>query len=275
MALVASACTHQPARWSAGPDAGVIGGDLRVAACRDALAAARASAGAGLDGAAIRVLSWNVQKKHGSAWRQDFDRLSGDADLVLMQEASLGHHGDPHVAAGRYASFAPGYRTGDRVTGVLTFSRHEPLVRCSFTSREPWLKTPKSTSITAHALNGSDETLAVVNIHALNFALGLSDYRAQFGRVLDVLRDHRGPIILAGDFNTWRGRRLAVVSELASALQLRAVSFPDDARVRFLGRPLDHIYVRNLELRHSGTDSVTTSDHNPMTAVLAMPFAAP
>lgn len=274
--LVSGACAHQPAQWSARPDAGqAIGTDIRVAACRDALATARAAGGNGLGGAGIRLLSWNVQKQHGPAWRHDFDRLATDADLVLMQEASLGHRADAGLAAGRHATFAPGYRTGGRVTGVLTLSRNEPLVSCSFTSREPWLRTQKSTGITAYALAGSDATLAVVNIHAVNFALGLSDYRAQFVRVLDVLHDHSGPIILAGDFNTWRGRRLTVVTELANALGLQAVSFPDDERVRFFGSPLDHIYVRDLELRQSGTDSVTTSDHNPMTVVLAMPFAAP
>ena len=274
--LVTTACTHQPVPRSAAPGGDpAFGADVRVAACRDALAAAHAAGGAGLDGAGIRVLNWNVQKKHGSAWRQDFDRLTTGADLVLIQEASLGHHADPGLAAGRHATFAPGYRSGRGVTGVLTLSRNEPLVSCSFTTREPWLRTQKSTGITAYALAGSDETLAVVNLHAVNFALGLSDYRAQFARVLEVLQDHAGPIILAGDFNTWRGQRLAVVTELASALELRAVSFADDERVRFFGRPLDHIYVRNLELRQSGTDSVTTSDHNPMTAVLAMPFVAP
>lgn len=274
--FLSTGCTHQAVPRTAAPDADqAFAADVRVAACRDALAAARATGGAGLDGAGIRVLNWNVQKKHGSAWRHDFDRLATDADLVLMQEASLGHHADPGLAAGRHATFAPGYRSRGRVTGVLTLSRNEPLVTCSFTSREPWLRTPKSTGITAYALAGSDETLAVVNLHAVNFALGLSDYRAQFARVLEVLHDHPGPIILAGDFNTWRGRRLTVVTELASALELRAVSFADDERVRFFGQPLDHIYVRNLELRQSGTDSVTTSDHNPMTAVLAMPFVAP
>ena len=273
--LALTACAHPPARWAA-PDSGqAVGSDIRVSACRDALAAARTAAGTGLDGAGIRLVNWNVQKKHGPEWRHDFDRLATDADFVLMQEASLDHHADPGLAAGRHATFAPGYRSGRGVTGVLTLSRHEPLVSCSFTSREPWLRTPKSTGITAYGLAGADDTLVVVNIHALNFALGLSDYRAQLSRILDVLHDHSGPIILAGDFNTWRGRRGGILIELADALGLKAVTFTDDERVRVFGLALDHIYVRDLELRQSRTDSVSTSDHNPMTAVLAMPYVAP
>ena len=274
IALVSSGCAHRPAELSARPVAGAIGGDIRVDACRDSLATARVAGGTGLDVSGIRLLNWNVQKQHGSAWRRDFDRLATDADIVLMQEASLGHHANTGLAAGRHATFAPGYRSGDRVTGVLTLSRTEPLVSCSFTSREPWLRTPKSTGITTYALAGTDRTPAVVNLYAVNFSLGLSDYRAQFARVLKVLEDHSGPIILAGDFNTWHGRRLIVVTELASTLRLEAVTFPHDERARFFGLPVDHI-LRDLELRQSGTDSVTTSDHNPMTAVLAMPFVAP
>ena len=267
-----SACAHQAVDLPDGAASPAIGTDVRVAACRDALGAVARPDASGLPGADIRVLVWNVQKQQGGEWRRDFDRLTADADFVLMQEASLDAH---TVVAGHHATFAPGYRTGEQVTGVLTLSREAPLVRCGFTSREPWLRTPKSTSITLHALNGIDGTLAVVNVHAVNFSFGLRTYRAQFARILEILRDHRGPIILAGDFNTWRGRRLSVVQALASQLELEAVSFAEDERARFLGRVVDHVYVRDLALRDSQTDRVATSDHNPMTAVLAMPPSGP
>lgn len=271
-AALLSGCAHQAPNLPPANAASGIGTDVRVAACRDTLAAAAAMDAAVLDPADIRVLTWNVQKRHGPAWRSDFERLATDADFVLMQEASLGHQG---IAGDRHSTFAPGYRTDERVTGVMTLSRHAPLASCNFTSREPWLGTSKPTGITLHALSGIEGTLAVVNVHAVNFSLGLDDYRAQFARILEVLHDHRGPIILAGDFNTWRGRRLAVVSELASELGLTAVSFTSDERVRVFGFALDHIYVRDLVLRQSDTARVATSDHNPMTAVLALPFAAP
>lgn len=272
VAALLSGCAHQSAQLPLEDDPGAIGMDVRVAACRDALAAPAGGSAAVLDPADIRILAWNVQKRDGSAWRSDFERLATDADFVLMQEASLDHRG---IAAGHHSTFAAGYRTARRVTGVMTLSRHAPLASCSFTTREPWLGTPKSTGITLHALAGVDGALAVVNVHAVNFSLGLHDYRSQFARILEVLHDHRGPIILAGDFNTWRGRRLAVVSELARELGLEPVSFLEDERVRVFGFALDHIYVRDLVLQQSGTARVATSDHNPMTAVLALPFAAP
>ena len=51
---------------------------------------------------------------------------------------------------------------------------------------------------------------------------------------------------------------------------LTAVEFENDHRVRFLGQTLDHIYVRGLSAVDAETRPVTTSDHNPMSATLAM-----
>lgn len=272
--LAVVACGQQQLRGSA-PLAGTPVPDVQAAACRDALATSHSTSGSGLDGHRIRLLNWNVHKGRNAGWRRDFDRLAGDADFVLMQEAALEPFADNSFAAGRFWTFAPGYRTARAVTGVLTLSRSEPMVRCSFVSREPWLRTPKATSVSEYAVAGMPQSLVVVNIHAVNFAFGLADYRAQLARVQQVLRDHRGPIILAGDFNTWRGRRMGLLTELADSLGLQAVSFVEDERLRIFGQALDHIYVRDLALHRSDTAGVRTSDHNPMTAVLGMPVGAP
>jgi endonuclease/exonuclease/phosphatase (EEP) superfamily protein YafD len=137
------------------------------------------------------------------------------------------------------------------------------------------LRTPKATSIAAFALSGRDETLLVVNLHAVNFSFGLSDYKHQFHQVGRLLQGHEGPVILAGDFNTWHKRRMQVVDSLAESLDLQPVTFDDDTRMRFFGSALDHIYVRQLQLVNAETATVYTSDHNPLVAVLSMPFAAP
>lgn len=277
-ALLLASCAHQPGAWRPAP---VLPEQLsatsqeQLAACRTALAAATSGNRAGLDATEIRLLNWNVQKKRDPGWRSDFDRLAGNSDLVLMQEASLGGLADNNFANGRHWSFAPGHSTQNSITGVLTLSRSEPLARCTFTSIEPWLRTPKATSIAAFALEGRDETLLVVNLHAVNFSFGLSDYKHQFHQVGRLLQGHDGPVILAGDFNTWHTRRMQVVDSLAESLDLQPVTFDDDSRVRFFGIALDHIYVRQLQLVNAETATVYSSDHNPLVAVLSMPFAAP
>jgi len=239
-------------------------------ACRDLLSSLPAADLRELDADHIRIATWNVQKKHGRDWRRDYDELAGDSDLVLMQEAPLTAAASSDFAAGRHWSFVPGHQVRGGVTGVLTLSRIEPLARCSFTAVEPWLRSPKATSITTYGLAATDRTLAVVNVHAVNFTVGVDAFHAQFRMIGEALRDHEGPIILAGDFNTWRGRRLQVVEELAGSLGLRAVVFEVDQRVRRFGYALDHIYVRDLRTLETSTTVVDTSDHNPLSVTLGM-----
>lgn len=49
---------------------------------------------------------------------------------------------------------------------------------------------------------------------------------------------------------------------------LVAVPFDPDHRVTVLGRPLDHLYVRDLTWGRTTTRQVTTSDHNSLMATL-------
>lgn len=245
-----------------------------VDTCRAGLADRDGPAGSGFDTASIRLLNWNVQKNKQANWHQDFQSLIDEKDLVLVQEASLRHDSINDIDASRFWSFAPGYMMDGEITGVMTLSRFQPLTQCSFVTLEPILRTPKATSVTEYALNNSEQTLVVVNIHAVNFSWGTGAFRQQFEQIEDVLRDHSGPVILSGDFNTWRKRRVQIVEEIAESLDLTSVSFGDDAvadnRTRVFGQVIDHIYVRGLSTLDSETEIVNTSDHNPMSATLGM-----
>lgn len=244
--------------------------ELSTEACRDALMLPTIDVANELDARNIRLLNWNVHKQVGMQWKSDYDQLSSDKDLVLIQEASLRTASINDIDATMYWSFAPGYRTGGEITGVLTLSSKKPLVQCSFVNLEPVLRTPKATSITQFGLSGTDETLIVVNVHAVNFTLGMGAYTEQFDQIAAALEHHRGPLILSGDFNTWRARRGELVEGLATKLQLRELQFAEDHRVQFFGRALDHIYVRGLSVIRTDTSNVETSDHNPMSVTLSM-----
>jgi endonuclease/exonuclease/phosphatase (EEP) superfamily protein YafD len=220
----------------------------------------------GLNGDEIRVVSWNMQKKSIPNWRADYSRLTDGRDLILIQEASLRVDTVGDLPAAPHWSFAPGYRTDDSISGVLTLSSSQPLARCSFVNIEPLLRTPKATSITQFALQDHDQTLLVVNVHAVNFSLGLGSYKRQFAQIVDVLEGHQGPIILSGDLNTWRAGRTQTIAAMAEELN----EFSDDNRTRFFGSPLDHIYVRGLFPTSSDSSVVTSSDHNPLTVTLSL-----
>jgi endonuclease/exonuclease/phosphatase (EEP) superfamily protein YafD len=235
--------------------------------CRDLLADSRGSTRAELDPRNIRILNWNMQKIRDTDALADLYSLSSDTDLVLIQEAAFR---DELLTGERFWSFAPGYHDGAEQTGVMTLSAAAPLSQCNLTNHEPWLGTPKATSITEYALSGTDETLVVINIHAVNFTFGLKDFRAQIEQIPAILEKHSGPVILSGDFNTWRQKRLDVVAEVSERLGLKAIEFDKDERTMAFGMVLDHVYVRGLNKRSASTRAVSTSDHNPMTVSLSL-----
>ena len=75
-------------------------------------------------------------------------------------------------------------------------------------------------------------------------------------------------MIFGGDLNTWSDRRQAPLDALTNELELTPVSFSPDHRTSRFGRPLDHIYVRDLTWQSSETVQVETSDHNPLIVTL-------
>lgn len=243
---------------------------LGLTSCRDAIADGQLSDMPGLNPESIRLTNWNIEKKGDPSWRVDLDRLAPDADLILLQEASLREDTITELDASLFWSFAPGYRSSRQVSGVMTLSTVDPITQCSFTSTEPFLRTPKATNITQFGLAGREETLVVVNLHAVNFSFGLKSFKSQFDEVRQALARHTGPVILSGDFNTWRSGRLAVVAELAADLGLSEVEFDNDTRISRFGQPLDHIFIRGLTPLSSSTRVVSTSDHNPMVATFRL-----
>ncbi|MEJ2255605.1 MAG: endonuclease/exonuclease/phosphatase family protein [Woeseiaceae bacterium] len=255
------ACSHEPVAtrsgiWSTADD---------VSNCRALLTSSRVTDNA-LDPSSIRLFNWNLQKSRQPHWRNDIETLASAADLVLIQEASIREETIDKIDSSLHWSFAPGYSTPGEITGVMTLSKSPPISQCSFAAAEPWLRTPKAASVTQYALRGSDETLVVVNIHAVNFTFGTNDYSAQFSQLAEVLKAHTGPIILSGDLNTWRGKRVRIVADLAESLSMTAVDFARDNRKTVFGKALDHIYVRGLEVLDADTAVVDSSDHNPMIA---------
>jgi len=247
-----------------------ISTELSIDACRESLRSPERDDVDGLDSAHIRLVNWNIKKGSVPHWNVDYSNLSNGSDLVLIQEAALRMDTINDIQSAPHWSFAPGYRTAGQVTGVLTLSNIKPLTQCSFVTMEPVLRTPKATSITQYGLKNTDETLVVVNVHAVNFSLGLGAFEEQFEHIGRALEQHTGPIVLSGDFNTWRARRMEIVEQLAADLDLKPLHFEEDHRVKLLGNVLDHIYVRGLTAVNTETRDVETSDHNPMAVELSM-----
>ena len=233
-------------------------GDLRVPA-----------ATAALDPRRIRLLSWNLHKQGDAGWDRDLAGFAANADIVLLQEAVLRQALRPLLEAqGLDWVMASSFQYEDADFGVLTAARVPALASCAERAVEPLIGIPKSGLISWFALAGGGPPLAVVNVHAINFSLSRPAYEAQFAALAAPLARHRGPIVFAGDFNTWSRERLAVVQAAAERLGLVEVAFPDDRRARFLGHEVDHVFVRGLDAVAATAVPVESSDHNPVQVTL-------
>lgn len=223
-----------------------------------------------LDPARIDLLNWNIKKGEMPHWRADLELLGEDKHLVLIQEATQSMSSAEALPRGSAWSFAAGYASRRHSTGVATASQIEPFSACRLTAYEPWSKTPKATSMTKFALADSDSNLLVVNTHMINFSLGLKDYGYQLSSIREVLRGHNGPVIISGDFNTWRPGRHKLLRALIEDLNFEEITFEQDRRLRFFGSPLDHIFVSGISVLQAETHVVESSDHNPMTLSLSI-----
>ena len=223
-----------------------------------------------IDPSAIELLNWNIEKGGHEDWGLDLYEYGNRATVLTLQEAPLVNPGWADHVVESFHAFAPGFETRRTPTGVMTVSTAVPLVQCNFEAREPWLRTPKATLVTEYALTGRSETLLVVNIHVVNFTLGLGAFEQQLDTASAILSRHDGPVIFAGDFNTWRQARLDHLRALVDSHGLAAVQFAEDERKRIFGKPLDHVYVRGLDVVAADTLNTATSDHNPMRVWLSI-----
>jgi endonuclease/exonuclease/phosphatase (EEP) superfamily protein YafD len=211
------------------------------------------------------VLNWNSHRGSSRGWQEDFERLSNNIDLVVLQEGYLTDYLQEQLNKQQYHwDVAKAFTYNDIYTGVLTASKVRPDFLCSFRAVEPLSGIPKTVLITRYPLSGTDKTLLFINTHMINFSLDNSAYRAQMGKIVKVASQHRGPLIIAGDFNSWNKERLQILEDAIHELDARPVTFETDHRVSFLGQKVDHIFFRNLIPTDAVTEKVTTSDHNLM-----------
>jgi len=222
----------------------------------------------------IEVLLWNVYKCQKKGWQKDFTKLSENKDLVLLQEAILNSHFDEQfknslkhqwIMARSFkhlkSNIETGVKTGSTVaakTHYFSVSKHS----------EPISKTKKMLLATRYPLIIPDQFLLVVNCHLINF-VSFKKFSHHLDQVFNSINGHTGPIVLAGDFNTWNSKRLKYFNQLAAVFKLEAVEMVRQPRVRHLFQHLDHIYCRGLAVRDAHVHTnILSSDHFPISLTL-------
>jgi len=226
-----------------------------------------------IDPDAIRLLVWNLYKGSMQGWQRDYQDLSADKDLLMLQEILLGARmehtfmadkGNAYVAA---VSFYDSWNN-NAATGVATASAVKPvdMVYMRSENREPFAGTPKMGLLVEYRMQGLSSTLLTANVHSLNF-VGAEKHRKMLDSLETLLSTHDGPLIMAGDFNTWSEARTRVLRDTAKRLGLIEVTFSHDERTSVMGNVLDWIFIRGLKIHESRVHvDINSSDHRALEA---------
>jgi len=217
------------------------------------------------------MISWNVYKNNlkQSAFKPYLRSLLGvkKIDLMLFQEANF--KSDKKCILSEFAiDAAANMEFGGKFYGVLTASMTESQKSQAFLSeaKESLVGTHKSLLL-SHFVFKDRTTLLVLNVHAINFREN-NRYDVEMDSFLEYVKGHDGPMIIAGDFNSWNKKRMKKITEMQEVLSLQTISFRDKNKIKsFMGYPLDYIFYRGLELIDSAViDGKELSDHNPLFA---------
>lgn len=220
----------------------------------------------------FKIFVWNVNKKNGTRAKEYLKTVCKDEFAIcLFQEFCLPKKGtEPYEELENTSLiFAPNLRRRKFLCGVATTSQYNIArpQKIITKKRELRLTTRKVSLITEHTLH-NQETLTIINIHAINF-VNPKAFRFELERIKQVASMIQGPLIIAGDFNSWHKKRTSfLISDFCKDLELKIVGIRDAHNVKkFFNQHLDHIFYRDLELIDSGTDNTKKlSDHNPLYA---------
>jgi endonuclease/exonuclease/phosphatase (EEP) superfamily protein YafD len=215
------------------------------------------------------MLCWNVYKnnrKHPrfqSFLHKEVERSA--IDIILFQEASFRDNHHFELSHFSYDAAANLEFRGE-FYGVLTASKMESNYAKAYLSegRESVLGPHKSLLLSNYLFEDGS-SLLILNVHAINFREN-QRYSKELERFLNLLKTHKGPMILAGDFNSWNQKRMDKLQKIAQKLSLTAVSFEKTGKVKsFMGKDLDFVFYRELELLEAEViDEHKLSDHNPL-----------
>lgn len=214
----------------------------------------------------ITLISWNAHKFGDKKFISDLKRLSETSDVIFIQEAM--HSTNLQNAFADSFPFSFSFHksfcdSAKQATGVLSAARYELINTQTIVSpdTEPVTFTPKVSSYSQMVVN--NQIVHLINTHALNFNTG-SSFERQIDHLASFISQLSGPVIWAGDFNTWSPARKSYLNKVTLSLQLLHLKPATDPR----NLVLDHIYIRGMTALKTEVLSENSSDHLPMRATL-------
>jgi len=226
-------------------------------------------------GPTLNVVCWNMYKARNRGWLEDIAAVADNSDLVLLQEAVL-HDNVPHafhLSSGLewYMSENLGDLRRKITTGPKTGSRAPAIsAHAVRTVDKEIIGTPKSMLVTrypfapAGAPSDALVTLLVVNVHAIN-VVSTRKFARHVEQMVAAVKDHEGPVLVGGDFNTWNKPRRMLLWTAMMTLGLKHAPIDIPPRLGHLNQILDHVFYRGLNLLGAHPMlQVRSSDHIPL-----------
>jgi endonuclease/exonuclease/phosphatase (EEP) superfamily protein YafD len=220
---------------------------------------------AGINPEDFSILSWNSHRGSDKAWGRELVSVGGEADIILLQEAALESMLDNQLEL--FANewlMATAFHYDEKEIGIFSAARVPAQTYCATREQEPLIRIPKIALAVTYPLAGLQTRLLVVNIHLVNFTITTDAMQHQIDALQDIIRNHQGPVVVAGDFNTWNSDRETLVTQKMADLGLQAVVFQPDNRVKFFNHKVDNVFYRGLLVKKSSSHRVSSSDHNPL-----------
>lgn len=219
------------------------------------------------------LLSWNILKAKKADFLNDLKQISAQKELVAIQEFYQEDEFQTYLNSlnifGTLTATSFIYSSEDKATGVAIQSTAMPsgssFIRT--TNREVIIGTPKVSLTSTYKFKGCDTSLMLINTHAINFVKN-TQFFFEMQKISNHIDVHKGPMIWAGDFNTWNKKRLRKLDEITKKLGLVQAKLKDAKFIKaFRGNPLDHIYYRGLKMKKGQVlKNIYSSDHKPLTA---------
>ncbi len=226
----------------------------------------------------IQALVWNIKKGSLDKFPDEFKLYTRSKELFLLQEVYRNNSFESLVRQIRADwNFGISFlykREKNTPTGTMVGGTHKAVhsfVKHSV-DQEPITDTPKSITFSRYPVRGRAMDLMVVSVHAINFET-TGAFKRQMDQIFQELKDFSGPVLLAGDFNTWNKSRMSYLFSLASALKLSEVRLKNgELRKKFNGYPLDHVFARGLRMKRAEViPGSSGSDHAPMALDFMIP----
>lgn len=219
-----------------------------------------------LNKSTIEVLTWNVLKFKRENSFSDFSNLAAKTDIAFIQEAI--HTIELQTKTAKsismdwsfFKSFCREYgASGVQIGTRFPQFQAEALLAPAL---EPVVNTPKVTGFSTVEISG--RKILLINVHGLNANKGL-DFEKHMDQIYEIAAKFEGPIIWAGDFNTWNPSRMAYLKNKGQALGM-ALLVPETDKRKL---KLDHILVRGFKAKSVKIlDTYVSSDHWPVRAEL-------